>query len=287
MALPDGGGIFGFLGPNGAGKTTSIRILLGLLRASAGEARIFGLDCWREGPAIRRELGYLPGDPRFYARLTGEATVKLAGAIRGADLLPHARRLAEEFDFNLKIRAGTMSRGTQQKLGLILAMAHEPRLLILDEPTNGLDPIIVDRLMNHLRGLAARGRTVFFSSHALSTVEQLCDRVAILRQGKLVADTTLDELRARAAREVQVWWRGAARAAADGLPAVGLPAGLEVIGEGEMGTGSSGEGGPSRYRWRGAIDPLMRWLTGDGMPPIEDLVISPPDLESIFHEYYR
>lgn len=266
------GGIFGFLGPNGSGKTTTIRLLLGLLHPTTGQAKIFGLDCWRESARIKRDLGYLPGDPRLYPEMTGLQLLKLCGAVRGAEMLRGGRELAEKFDFNLARRVSTLSRGTQQKLGLILALAHAPRLAILDEPTNGLDPIMQNRLKEHLRELAARGHTVFFSSHSLSTVEQLCDRVAILRRGKLIINTTLDDLRARAWREVRIDWRGGRE------PEGAAPKGLEVIDRAE---------GAWLCRWRGPVAPLLNWLGSGGVPPVDDLTLAPPDLENLFHEYYH
>lgn len=269
LALPDGG-IFGFLGPNGSGKTTTIRLLLGLLHPTSGQARIFGLDCWRQSARIKRELGYLPGDLRLYPAMNGAQLLKLCGRIRGMELTRPGRELAERFDFNLARKVSAMSRGTQQKLGLILALAHAPRMVILDEPTNGLDPIMQNRLKEHLHELAAGGRTIFFSSHSLSTVEQLCDRVAILRRGRLVIDTTLDDLRAQAWREVRITWRGGHE------PAQG-PDGLEVVDRAE---------GEWLCRWRGAVEPLVGWIASGKAPPIDDLTISPPDLENLFHEYY-
>lgn len=265
------GGIFGFLGPNGAGKTTTIRLLLGLLHPTSGTARIFGRDAWRESAWIKRETGYLPGDVRLYPNWNGRKLLKIFGRIRGRDLARSGEALAEVFELNLGLRAGEMSRGTRQKLGLVLALAHEPRLVILDEPTSGLDPIMQDRLKRHLRALAGRGHTVFFSSHTLSEVEQLCDRVAILRRGRMVVDTTLEELRARSAREVILRWSGAE-------PDPGRrPAGLEIIARGE---------GKWTCRWRGEVGPLLSWLGAGGAPGLEDVTIAPPDLENLFHEYY-
>jgi ABC-2 type transport system ATP-binding protein len=273
LALEEGG-LFGFLGPNGSGKTTTIRLLLGFLCPSAGRARLFGLDAWRESARAKREVGYLPGDLRLYPAMDGRGVLRIFGRARGVDLLPAAGALAERFDLDLAARASDMSRGMRQKLGLILALAHDPRLLILDEPTSALDPIMQERLKEHLRELAARGRTVFFSSHSLSEVEQLCDRVAILRRGRLVVDTTVDALRARARREVIIRW---SPAASGGTAAPEPPAGLEVV---ERSVDCW------RCRWGGPVRPLVDWIAARRPTAVEDVTISPPDLETLFREYY-
>ena len=173
LTVPDGSR-FGFLGPNGAGKTTTIRVLLGFLKPTAGQARVFGRDVWRESALIKSDVGYLPGDLRLYPWLSGELALRIFGGVRGRDLMRAGRELAERFALDLRVKVRNMSRGMRQKLGLILALAPRPKLLILDEPTASLDPLMQETLRAHLRELAARGHTVFFSSHTLSEVEQLC-----------------------------------------------------------------------------------------------------------------
>ena len=194
LDVPEGT-LFGFLGPNGAGKTTTIRVMVGLLRPSAGSARIFGLDCWRDSRTIKDEIGYMPGDIRLMPWLDGRRALSIWGKVRGRDLMPYGRELAERFDLDLRTKVRSMSRGMRQKLGLILALAHKPRLLILDEPTVTLDPLMQAEVQRLLREMAAAGHTVFFSSHTLGEVEQLCDRVAMIRDGQLVADESLAALR--------------------------------------------------------------------------------------------
>ena len=144
------GTLFGFLGPNGSGKSTTIRVLLGLLRPDRGQARVFDLDCWRQSARIKADVGYVPGDLRLYPWLTGRNALKLFGQIRERDLNEQGRALAGEFKLDLEVPVRHMSRGMRQKLGLILAMAHRPRLLVLDEPSTGLDPLIQDRLFARL-----------------------------------------------------------------------------------------------------------------------------------------
>lgn len=264
------GSLFGFLGPNGAGKTTTIRLLLGFLRPTAGEASVFGLDCWRDSHRIKRDVGYLPSDLRLHAWMTGERALRVLGRIRGEDLSVEGHSLAERFELEMDVRVRAMSRGTRQKLGIVLALAHRPKLLILDEPTGGLDPLMQDELARTLRGLAAEGHTVFFSSHTLSEVESTCERVAIVRRGRIVADETLADLRRRARRRVTITFRDPAAADAAAPPA------LLTLDErsGRTWTGElAGEAGP-----------LREWLAAQ---PIEDFVVSPPDLETLFRSFYR
>lgn len=264
------GTLFGFLGPNGAGKTTTIRVLVGLLRPSEGGARVFGLDCWQAADRVKIDVGYLPGDLRLYPWLTCRAALQIFGQVRGRDLTKTGGELAAEFGLEPDVNVRRMSRGMRQKLGLILALAHRPKLLILDEPTASLDPLMQDKLYEHLRNLASAGHTVFFSSHTLSEVEQLCDRVAILREGRLVADETLEALRARAKRVVTMRWRGTAR-----LHEIAVPAFLDVYERRDR-------------QWyaslAGPVMELVRWSAGQ---PIEDLSIGQPDLTRLFQQYYE
>ena len=268
VSVPDGA-VFGFLGPNGSGKTTTIRVLLGLLKPSEGAARIFGLDCWRDSHRIKAEVGYLPGDLRLYGWLTCKQALRIFGQVRRRDLTAAGHELAEYFGLDPGLRVRHMSRGMRQKLGLIIALAHRPKLLILDEPTASLDPIMQERLYEHIRSLASAGHTVFFSSHTLSEVEQLCDHVAILREGKLVADETLQALRARAGRIVTIRWQQTSKPAQ-----ITPPACLEVHERRDR-------------QWHatliGSVMDLVRWSVDQ---PIEDLSISPPDLASLFQQYY-
>ncbi len=262
------GAIFGFLGPNGAGKTTTIRVLLGFLRPTSGKASVFGLDCWRASPRIKEEVGYLPGDLRLYPALNGHQHLAIVGSVRRRDLRGPGGDLAEMFVLDLGVPVRKMSRGMRQKLGLVLALAHRPQLLILDEPTASLDPLMRQAMIGHLRELAADGHTVFFSSHALSEVDRLCDRVAIVRDGILVADEPLETLRAGARREVVIRWAAAPRG-------VSVPPVLEIHERNDR-------------LWRatliGPVAGLVEWIHRQ---PIEDLSIGHPDLESLFRRFYE
>ena len=264
------GSVYGFLGPNGAGKTTAIRVLLGFLKPGSGSATILGRDCWRDGHAIKRDVGYLPGDLRLYPWMTGAAALKWVGQVRQIDLAKPGRELADDFGLDLSRKVREMSRGTRQKLGLVLAMAHAPKLLILDEPTTSLDPVMQQKLLRRLRAMAGDGHTVFFSSHTLSEVDRLCDRVAIVREGELVAEQSLAALRAEAGHWVTVRWKGEASANVD------PPAFLKLSQrEGRLWTGEL----------TGPVDRFVSWLHDCGQT-YDDLSIGPPDLEALFHHYY-
>ncbi len=263
------GSLFGFLGPNGAGKTTAIRILLGLLRASEGRATVLGHDVWHDGPLLRRKVGYLPGDVRFYDRLTGRATLGFVDAARGGGGGAEMQRLVDRLELDLDKRVRAYSRGMKQKLGLIAAMMHRPQLLILDEPTTGLDPLVRETLYEELRNVAAEGRTVLFSSHTLAEVEVLCDEVAIVREGALIEHERMDVLRRRAVRHVEVHFAPGAQ------PAQPMPAGLEVAQQ----TDRSLHG-----TWTGATDALVAWLAQSN---VQDVTIAPPDLDDLFLAYYE
>jgi ABC-2 type transport system ATP-binding protein len=269
LSVPEGS-LYGFLGPNGAGKTTTIRVLLGFLRATSGSASVLGMDCWRDSARIKAEVGAIPGDLRLWPWLRGHSALSLFGRIRKREIRAEGRRLAEELELDLSVKVRQMSRGMRQKLGLILAMAHTPRLLILDEPTTALDPLMQDRLRAILKRMAAAGHTVFFSSHTLSEVEDLCERVAIVRAGRIVADDTLEALRRRAGHEVSVTWLP------DAEP--NEPPGVLRLQE------------RSARTWRGSVEggagPIVAWL-GSRAAQIEDVAITRPDLETLFKRYYE
>ena len=264
------GTIFGFLGPNGAGKTTAIRLFLGFLKPTSGTAQILGLDCWKKSHRIKREVGYLAGDVRLYPWLTVRNAMPILSGARKRDLAQAGLLLAERFTLNPDKTVRKMSRGMRQKLGLILALAHPSKLIVLDEPTSGLDPLIRLSLAALLRERAAEGAAVFFSSHTLSEVEQLCDRVAIVRAGSIVTNESLDEMRSRARRRVEIRFETEV-AARD----VVTPDYLAFVSR-------------NKDRWHaelsGEAGVLTQWLATQ---PVRDFTIGPPDLETIFHASYR
>src|SRR3954452_24119103 len=198
------GEVFGFLGPNGAGKTTTIRTLLDLIRPTSGRALVFGIESRADPVAIHRRIGYIPGEFTLYDRLTGGQTIQYFANLRGGVDPAYQRSLIERFDIDPKRRYKELSKGNKQKIGLVIALQHQPELLILDEPTSGLDPLVQQSFFELVREAHAEGRTVFLSSHILSEVERTADRVAIIRDGRLVKVDRTEALRDLAHHEVEL-----------------------------------------------------------------------------------
>jgi ABC-2 type transport system ATP-binding protein len=263
------GEIFGFLGPNGSGKSTTIRLLLGFLHPSAGRARVLGLDTARDSVAIRRRLGYLPSGIALYDTLTGEQLLDYLGELSGR---PSSRRaeLCERLELaarTLKRLVRDYSRGMRQKLGIVQALQHDPELAILDEPTEGLDPLMQRAFYEILDGLKARGRTIFFSSHVLSEVERVCDRVAIVRAGRLVALEETAGLLARRKRNVMIRFSGPP-------PRLDAVPGVTNIEHGD---------GSITCLVEGNVRPFLAAIAGT---EVTDLTIEPARLEEAFLELY-
>src|SRR5207249_11129419 len=204
------GEVFGFLGLNGAGKTTTIRVLLDLIRPSAGKAFVLGEDCQSNGLGVRAQVGYLPGEIRFYGDMTGTETLHLLARLGGQSVAPHYRRqLLERMELSsadLRRRIREYSSGMKRKLGIIQAFQSDPDLLILDEPTEGLDPLMQESFYELLADRRRTGRTIFMSSHVLSEVERVCDRIGLIRQGELVLLSSVEEIRRVAPRLVRVFF---------------------------------------------------------------------------------
>ena len=262
------GKLVGFLGPNGSGKTTTIRILLGLLTADSGSTQIFGKDTRKHGKMVRQNVGYLPGDVHFYPQMTGRATLRFMARARKTNAEAEINRLAQSLDLDLDKVVRKYSTGMRQKLGLIQALMHKPDLLILDEPTSALDPLVRKSVFRELKDVVREGRTVLFSSHTLHEVEELCDEVVILREGRIVEFQKIEVLRQRALKRVEIKFANAAS------PPESMPAQLQVVNRNY---------GQVQCTWSGDIDILLEWLR---TTEVNDLTIERPDLNDLFITYY-
>jgi ABC-2 type transport system ATP-binding protein len=263
------GEVFGFLGPNGAGKSTCIRLLLGFLHPTRGAARVLGLDTERDGVEIRSRVGYLPGGIALYDAMTGLELLDYLGAYYGRPAVRRPR-LVDALELGVRDLARPIrdySRGMRQKLGIVQALQHDPELAILDEPSEGLDPLMQRAFYEILDEVRAEGRTVFLSSHVLSEVERVCDRVAIVRHGRLVALEEIGTLLARRRRTVEMRVAGPPPQL-DGVPGV---SDVEVL------------DGHVRCRLEGDVGPFLAAIGG---LPIADLTIEPARLEDAFLEFY-
>ena len=238
------GEVLGYLGPNGAGKTTTIRLLLGLIQPTAGQAEIFGLDCQRSPVAAHRRLAYVPGEAKLWPGLTGAETLHLLGRVQGKVDEAYRDELVARFELDSDKKVRAYSRGNRQKVLLIAALMCRPDLLVLDEPTAGLDPLMEQAFRNCIHEAKARGQTVFLSSHILSEVEALCDRVAILRNGRLVETGTLADMRHLAAMRVEVTFDGP-------IPDLGRVPGVSAV---------RADGHDVHLEVNGSVEPLLKAL---------------------------
>jgi ABC-2 type transport system ATP-binding protein len=224
------GEVFGFLGPNGAGKTTTIRLLMGLLGATSGNARIFDRDAFHDAVTLHARMGYLPSEPAFPSGMSGRDYLDHLARLRGMTDTALRTELADRFELDLSRPIQTLSRGNRQKLGIVQAFAHAPELVILDEPSTGLDPLKQATLAQLVREVVGKGRTVFLSSHVIAEVEQVADRVGIVRSGVLVALETVERLRARALRRATIRFTKAV----DPAPFAAIPEVHSAEAQGEM-----------------------------------------------------
>jgi ABC-2 type transport system ATP-binding protein len=262
------GEVHAFLGPNGAGKTTTLRLLLGNLRADAGEVSVLGMDPWSEVPALHAQLAYVPGDVALWPNLTGGEVIDLLGRLQGGHDPRRRNELIQLFDLDPTKKARSYSKGNRQKVALVAALASRARLFLLDEPTSGLDPLMEEMFRRCVRDLRSDGRTVLLSSHILSEAEVLSDRVSIIRAGRVVETGTLDQLRHLTRTEVT----------ADVLD---VPAGLARL-PGVHAVQVDGSRVTAQVEPNG-LGPLMQALTAAGL---RSLVSHPPSLEELFLRHY-
>jgi ABC-2 type transport system ATP-binding protein len=262
------GEVYGYLGPNGSGKTTTIRLLLGLHRPSAGSGSLFGIDAWHDPVAAHRRVAYVAGEPFLWPALTSDETFEFLARLRGGTDVAYRRLLVERFQLETSKRVRALSKGNRQKIQLIAAFATRADLLILDEPTSGLDPLMEVAFRDTVIEAKALGQTVFLSSHILSEVEALCDRVGILRGGRLVDEGTLAELRHLSAQTIEVTFDGPAPSL-DGLPGVHVvKAGANAL----------------SLEVSGPIGPVIAALA---QHPVLALSSREPSLEEIFLHHYE
>jgi ABC-2 type transport system ATP-binding protein len=264
------GEVFGFLGPNGAGKTTTIRTLLDMLHPTRGSARIFGLDSRRDSVAIRARLGNLPGDFGYGKQADGKEALRLLARLRGIEGLGRAESLAARFRADLDRPLGQLSRGNRQKVGLILATFHSPELLILDEPTSGLDPLMQEEFMELVAEERERGCTVVLSSHELDEVERVCDRVGIVRAGRLIAVERIDELLGKARRTVTL--------------ELAEPGDLAELRSLPNVTDLQVQDGRASFKVSGDLDAAIKAIAHHH---VLDMELTHPTLEEVFLTYYR
>jgi ABC-2 type transport system ATP-binding protein len=262
------GEIFGFIGPNGAGKSTTIRLLLSLIHPTSGSARVFGQDVVTRGPEIRRDIGYLPSEVYYYEGMRVIDLLKYSTSFYPGDSAQRLRDLSEIMELELNRRISDLSYGNKKKVGIVQGLLHSPRLLFLDEPTAGLDPLMQRKFFNLIREENARGVTVFFSSHILGEVQRLCTRVGIIREGRLVEISDIRSLQQNNYKKVRV--------TADALD----PAGFELPGV----TNLQSDDSTATFFFKGDINGVLQRL---GRLRVTDVTIEEPTLEEIFMHYYE
>jgi ABC-2 type transport system ATP-binding protein len=264
------GEVLGFLGPNGAGKSTTLRVLLGLYRCDSGRGELFGLDPRRDAVQVNQRIGYLPGELALYPRLSGRAVLDVLARARGLTDRSEERKLVDRFEVELDRPVRTLSKGNRQKIGLVAAFMHRPELLILDEPTLGLDPLLQAEFVDLVRECAADGRTVLLSSHDLDEVQQVVDRVTIIKDGRIVITDTVEGLRGTAPRTIEFRF---ATSVSSGL-FTGL-AGVRVVEQ---------SGGRVLLSYTGSVAPILH--VAAGLDPIT-VTARPVNLDELFLSYYR
>jgi ABC-2 type transport system ATP-binding protein len=262
------GEIFGFIGPNGAGKSTTIRLLLSLIHPTSGSAKVFGKDVTRQGPEIRRDIGYLPSEVFYYEGMKVIDLLKYSASFYEGDCTQRMQELSGLMELEMNRRISDLSYGNKKKVGIVQGLLHSPKVLFLDEPTAGLDPLMQRKFFDLIRKENARGVTVFFSSHILGEVQRLCNRVGIIREGKIVEISDIRSLQKNNYKKVRV--------TAEGLK----PADFKLAGV----TKVQSEDGTLGFFFKGDINAIVKKIGG---LKLEDLTIEEPTLEEIFMHYYE
>jgi ABC-2 type transport system ATP-binding protein len=262
------GEIFGFIGPNGAGKSTTIRLLLSLIHPTSGSAKVFGKDVTVLGPEIRRNIGYLPSEVFYYEGMKVVDLLKYSASFYDCDCTQRMKELSELMELEMNRRISDLSYGNKKKVGIVQGLLHSPKLLFLDEPTSGLDPLMQRKFFDLIRKENARGVTVFFSSHILGEVQRLCNRVGIIRDGKIVEISDIRSLQKNNYKKVRV--------TADGLK----PADFKLAGV----TNVQADNGTTSFFFKGDINVVLKKISG---LKLDDVTIEEPTLEEIFMHYYE
>jgi ABC-2 type transport system ATP-binding protein len=262
------GEIFGFIGPNGAGKSTTIRLLLSLIHRTSGSAKVLGKDVIAHGPEIRRDIGYLPSEVYYYEGMKVIDLLNYSASFYDHDCHQRIRELSEIMELDMNRRISDLSYGNKKKVGIVQGLLHSPKLLFLDEPTAGLDPLMQRKFFDLIRAENARGVTVFFSSHILGEVQRLCTRVGIIREGRIVEISDIRTLQQNNYKKVRVTAEGLTEASLD-LPGV---------------TNAQTDNGTVHFLFKGDINAVLRRLSGI---QVADLTIEEPTLEEIFMHYYE
>lgn len=260
--------IYGFIGPNGAGKSTTIRILLSFVRPSSGSAEIFGRDCMKYGREIRKNIGYIPAEVNFYDDMTVSGILKYAGRLYGKCNMETVNRLCDLFEIEKQKKIRALSTGNKKKLAIVQAFMHEPELLIMDEPTSGLDPIMKNNFFELLHEQRKKGTTVFFSSHVLSEVQRICDRVAIIKEGSILKVENVDEISETKYKKARILFSDTKKAS---LFSSDLANDIVI------------NGALVSALYEGDVKDIMREILGHNP---ENVWMEEPDLEEIFLNYY-
>jgi ABC-2 type transport system ATP-binding protein len=259
------GEVFGILGPNGSGKTTALRLILGFLRPTAGHAWVAGHECWTDGVAARRHIAYLPGELRLYENLTGRQLVSFLCRLRGQEVGAEVDALAGSFEIDLARPLASLSSGMKRKVALLTVLAPRVSIVIMDEPTNALDPTMREQLLDQVRRARSRGQAVVFSSHVLTEVEEVCDRVAILRQGRLVHLQEMAQLHEGLRLRLRLL---------EGRSLGNLPPGLDIL---------SHQDGSATLESTGPLPALLAWLASQ---PLADVRLEPLGLRGVYQRYH-
>lgn len=257
------GEVYGFIGPNGAGKSTTIKLLLDFIRPSSGKCSIFGLDCIASSANMKKDIGYIPAEVNYYDGMSVAELLKYSAKFYGADMA-YADKLCEALDLNTSRKISELSTGNKKKVAIAQAMLHRPKLLIMDEPTSGLDPLVQHEFYGLVKQAKQDGATVFFSSHVLSEVQRVCDRVGIIRDGKLISTQTMDEITATQYKRVKV----------------GTEADIAIVGAEDV----KRHNGTLEFLYKGTADVLLRALAGHH---VSNIIIEDPPLEEVFMTYYQ